>query len=282
MPPGLDGLKVHDSSPYRGTTSRLTCSPVTGRPNLARCASAVNATAGATTSTTTIRFRCDAALLAGALLDPDTGERPKHRALTDRFEPACGPGVWSHRFRPNVGQRLCPPLRPAIGGRGETSRAPDRPTQAYTGLHRLLTDLGRTSNVRARMRRRVGFSAGVLPLMVALIATACPRLALCVGGGGHVAIEAIGSDCCSLPGPGDHVGPGDGECASHCTDSPLGVWTTGAARADSRPACVSTPAALLQAALRPLSGISQAALHRCSASPPLPPPRRLRSTVILC
>jgi len=110
-----------------------------------------------------------------------------------------------------------------------------------------------------------------------------PTTILCVGSGGHLAIEGALAQCCDPEPDHGHGGveltKGD-RCADHCTDTPVGIYAT---RPNPDP---TSPArhVLVSAPFR--SGGNRAAAflsgRPLAPPPPLPPPRALRITVNLC
>jgi hypothetical protein len=105
-----------------------------------------------------------------------------------------------------------------------------------------------------------------------------PRLELCVGVDGHVALEPLGAACCEETQVDVLLGA-DSHCANGCVDTPLEVSAASASleRQHVTPP-VLTPVGG-QRGLRP--PISRRIARRGSV--PLPAlPRALRTTVLLC
>jgi hypothetical protein len=110
-----------------------------------------------------------------------------------------------------------------------------------------------------------------------------PATILCVGSGGHLAIEEALSRCCApehLHGAGGVEWTASDRCPDHCTDTPLGVHAT-----YRNPDPTSPAPHVLVASPFLSSGIPSAApLSGRLLAPPssLGPPRVLRTTVQLC
>lgn len=111
-----------------------------------------------------------------------------------------------------------------------------------------------------------------------------PRLALCVGPGGHWAFELMGSACCgptSASRASSLIEVGDTDCARDCTDTPLGIG-------------LATPAPDGVHQLVPAASVAPPFVNAAfqnfvslrsnfrSARPPELSPRHLRTTVDLC
>ncbi len=119
-------------------------------------------------------------------------------------------------------------------------------------------------------------------LLLALSSLA-PMTNLCVGSGGHLAIEAALAGC---SGPGNsHDVTGQilaegGRCADQCTDSPVGIYTAGRIPEHATP-----PLPVLASSVHVLSPVPMTTLllSRPAAWPRISvPSRALRTTVNLC
>ena len=92
------------------------------------------------------------------------------------------------------------------------------------GHHQKLDLTGPTVFSEAVTRRRRGLIDLVLIVLVVARGVS-PALALCIGTGGHQAIEPFGAACCRsvaelpLTTEGRSISP----CSSHCTDTPLSM-----------------------------------------------------------
>lgn len=124
----------------------------------------------------------------------------------------------------------------------------------------------------------MGFAA----MLFALSALA-PTTILCVGSGGHLAIEAQLARCCDPAVPhhpaGESVADGQ-RCADDCTDTPLGIYAVYRSPDQAIPALhvLAPTTSLLFAAPSP-SLLPGRLVRRPLNSLP---PRALRTTIHLC
>lgn len=112
-----------------------------------------------------------------------------------------------------------------------------------------------------------------------------PRLVLCVGPGGHHAIEQLNAICCHEPAPSTATlrGAGsNGDCAQKCTDTPLGGEPVLAASDSACRYNAVLPLFLTPVVTAPLTRWRAADFLTARLAPAEHPPRVLRTTVILC
>lgn len=127
----------------------------------------------------------------------------------------------------------------------------------------------------------------VAPAFVALsLAIAfLPRLVLCVGPGGHHAIEPLNGACCRNIPPSTATVPGQGAnggCPQQCSDTPLGsgpvlIANDRAHRCNAVLAVLPPPVVTAQ-----LMRWSTAGFITRRFAPAEHPPRVLRTTINLC
>lgn len=124
----------------------------------------------------------------------------------------------------------------------------------------------------------------VFAAMLLALSALAPTTILCVGSGGHLAIEAALAGCCDPETAHGHTGQsvaGRERCADHCTDTAVGMSAACRSPEDATPAlhALALCAPGVVAVRPPATVLAGPSLGRPPASLP---PRALRTTVNLC
>ncbi len=127
--------------------------------------------------------------------------------------------------------------------------------------------------------------AAILPALLLTFGAGARTIILCVGAGGHFAIEQADIACCHpeerTGGAADALTTKQDRCATGCTDTPLGII---AACSVSERTSLKVPLLALAALPLPVA-VAFTGIIPAAARPGLvaaASPRALRTTVILC
>ena len=133
-----------------------------------------------------------------------------------------------------------------------------------------------------RLVHRLAPALVIFPLVLGFL----PQLTLCVGPGGHHAIELVNADCCLQAFATAAAEPGQlakADCTQECTDTPVGSGPviTGGDRAH-RDAPLVPLLSVPGSVTGPLLKWTTVGPSSPVAAPSEPPPRSLRTAVNLC
>jgi len=123
-------------------------------------------------------------------------------------------------------------------------------------------------------------------ILVALILAAAAQsstIILCIGTGGHFAIEQVDSGCCARAANRDSgpLGVQGDRCADHCVDTPISVSAAcGTTERSCRTSAVVLPSVAVPT--RTTVGFNPLGASRQASLVPISPPRVLRTTINLC
>lgn len=120
--------------------------------------------------------------------------------------------------------------------------------------------------------------------MLLAVSVLAPTTILCVGSGGHLAIEAALARCCDPETAHGHTGQSveaPERCADHCTDTAVGISAACRSPEDTTPALHTL--ALCAPGIFPVPPTTTLLAGPSLGRPPASlPPRALRTTVDLC